>query len=218
MRIPRKKILEQKELLRQVNEFKMIHYRELILDINRSNFHLCTKVDFKAIEKKSEHKDIHETWGRLKSDTPHTYFHKTNKKGSKSKSQYIIDDDDNVYRFSDHWGAVATCEWTREGEGQLMMSVFETGDWEIGVAKLSDFKVFRRKDDRRKDYLINPEWIEQMEQFISTSKLLTEMKNSEEFKTMSNDRKKFIGENFGFFKKNIQEFYKQKHKYNERNG
>jgi len=170
MRIPRKHILEQKELINQLNSIKFVHYRDLFSEINRTNFHICTKVDFKAIKKSPEHKDIHETWGRLKNNLPHDNYYKTRK--STSKSEYIIDENDNVYRFSDHWGAVASCEWTLEGQGQLMMSVFENGDWEIGVAKLNDFKVFRRSVDRRKDFVINPKWLEKIKKFIPTKKLL----------------------------------------------
>ena len=167
MRIPRKHILEQRELINQLNSIKFVHYRDLISEIDKTNFHISTKVDFKAIEKKPEHKNIRETWGRLKHNTPHEYYYMSRK--SSSKSEYIIDEHDNVYRFSDHWGAVASCEWTREGQGQLMMSVFESGDWEIGVANLSEFKVFRRTVERKSDFVINPKWLEEMENFFLPS-------------------------------------------------
>lgn len=198
MRIPRKQILEQRNFVINLNPIKYIHYRDLYKNIDKSNFFNCTKGDFNAVEKNPEHDNIHETWSRLKHSTSHDYFYKS--KGN-HPSQYIIDNENNLYRFSNHWGAVSSCEWTREGKGQLRMSVFETGDWEIGVINLNDLKIFRRSVDRRKDKVINPEWVNQILTVIPTRNLLAELKNSDEFISMSNDRKKFIGSNYGFFRK-----------------
>lgn len=114
-----------------------------------------------------------------------------------------MDDKDNVYRFSNHWGAVASCEWTREGQGQLAMSVFESGDWEIGVANLKDFEVFRRTVDRKQDMILNPVWIEHMETLRPTSEKLNELKYHPDFKNLPSKDKQFIGENFGIFRKEL---------------
>jgi len=198
MRIPRKFIGGQREFLQSLYNIKYIHYRDLHTEIDSTNFQICTKVDFKAIEKNPDHKDIRETWGRLKASMTLTYDFT-----SRSKSQYIIDDKDNVYRFSNHWGAVASCEWTREGQGQLMMSVFECGEWEIGVANLKDFKVFRRKNDRRKDMILNPVWIEHMKSLIPTSEKLHALKYHPDFKDLPSVDKQLIGENFGIFRKEL---------------
>lgn len=198
MRIPRKFIGGQREFLQSLYKIKYIHYRDLHKEIDATNFQICTKVDFKAIEKHPDHKDIHETWGRLQNESVVTYYHK-----SKSGSRYFMDDKDNVYRFSNHWGAVASCEWTREGQGQLAMSVFESGDWEIGVANLKDFVVFRRSVDRKQDMILNPEWVEYMKTLIPTSEKLHGLKHHPDFKNLSNKDKQFIGENFGVFKKEL---------------
>jgi hypothetical protein len=200
MKIPRQHIESQKSFVEKLESTKFIHYRDLYKNIDRSNFQVCTKVDFKAIEMKPEHKSIHETWGRLKHESVLTYEHT-----SKTGSQYFIDDNDNVYRFSNHWGAVASCEWTREGKGQLMMSIFESGDWEIGVANLKDFKIFRRKNDRRVDVILNPEWINQMKKVIPTRKKLATLKGSPDFLNLPVEDKKFIGENYGFFNSRFKE-------------
>jgi len=200
MKIPRENIESQRNFVSELDGIKYIHYRELHKEIDSTNFQICTKVDFKAIEKNPEHKNIHETWGRLQNDCVVTYFHK-----SKSGSRYFIDDQENVYRFSDHWGAVASCEWTREGKGQLAMSVFESGDWEIGVANLKDFQIFRRNVDRNADILINPQWINQIIVITPLRDELQELKKQPEFKDLPVEDKKLIGESFGFFNKTLKE-------------
>ena len=198
MRIPRKFIGGQREFLQSLYNIKYIHYRDLHTEIDSTNFQICTKVDFKAIEKNPDHENIQETWGRLMHETKHDYYYK-----SKSKSEYFIDENDNVYRFSNHWGAVASCEWTREGQGQLMMSVFECGEWEIGVANLKDFEVFRRTFDRKVDKVLNPVWIEHMKSLIPTSEKLHTLKHHPDFKELPSVDKQFIGENFGIFRKEL---------------
>ena len=198
MEIPREYIIGQRNLIMKLNSVKFIHYRDLYKNIDSTNFQICTKVDFKAIEQDTTHDTIRETWGRLKNSCVVTYEFR-----SKTGSQYFIDDKDNVYRFSNHWGAVASCEWTREGEGQLMMSVFESGDWEIGVASLKDFQIFRRSVDRRVDIILNPKWIVKMKRIIPARKKLYTLKCKPEFKNLPVEDKKFIGENYGFFHKQL---------------
>ena len=198
MRIPRKHITSQREVLQRLFSIKYIHYRDRYKNIDSTNFQICTKVDFKAIEQDAAHENIRETWGRLKHENIVTYEFT-----SRSKSQYFIDDNENVYRLSNHWGAVASCEWTREGEGQLAMSVFDSGDWEIGVANLKDFVIFRRQFDRRRDMVLNPEWVEKIKKLIPTSEKLTELKFSPDFKDRPAKDKQFIGENYGMFKKEL---------------
>ncbi len=105
MEIPREDIIGQRSYIMKLNSCKFIHYRDLHKEIDSTNFQICTKVDFKAIEINPKHKNYMETWGRLKNDCVVTYEH-TSKTGSK----YFIDDKENVYRLSNHWGAVASCE------------------------------------------------------------------------------------------------------------
>ena len=198
MRIPRKHITNQREVLQRLFKIKYIHYREHYLCIDSTNFQKSTKVDFKAVEQNPAHENIYETWGRLKHENTLTYAY-----ASKTKSQYFIDDKNNLYRFSNHWGAVASCEWTREGKGQLAMSIFESGDWEIGVANLKDFEVFRRSVDRKQDKILNPEWVKRIKILIPISEKLSELKYSPDFKDRPNKDKQFIGENYGVFKKEL---------------
>lgn len=199
MEIPYTHIIHQRNFVEKLNNIKYIHYRDLYKTIDIKNFQICTKVDFKAIEQNPEHNNIQETWGRLKHNSIITYEHT-----SKTGSQYFIDDKDNVYRFSNHWGAVASCEWTREGKGQLRTSVFESGDWEIGVANLKDFKIFRRKDDRKVDIILNPVWLGEIKKIVPTKERLGKLKYSPEFKNLPIEDRKFIGENYGYFKSIIK--------------
>jgi len=196
MRIPRKHITNQREVLQRLFKIKYIHYRDHNKFIDSTNFQKSTKVDFKAIVVPGE--NIYETWGRLKHVNTLTYAYT-----SKTKSQYFIDDKRNLYRFSNHWGAVASCEWTLEGRGQLMMSIFEQGDFEIGVASLKAFKIFRRSVDRKQDKILNPEWVERIKAMIPTSEKLSELKYSPCFKDRPAKDKQFIGENYGVFKKEL---------------
>jgi len=199
MDIPRKHIMSQRNHIMRLNACKFVHYRDLHKEIDNTNFQICTKADFKAIKQPKKHKDIMETWGRLKNDCVVTYEHK-----SKTGSRYFIDDKENVYRLSNHWGAVASCEWTREGKGQLMMSVFESGDWEIGVANLKDFRIFRRKVDRRVDMILNPKWIVKMKTVVPTKEKLADLKSKPEFNDLPVEAKKFIGVNFAFFNRELR--------------
>lgn len=198
MRIPRKRIEAQRKLIYDLHQIKYVHYRDLNKDINTTNFQICTKVDFKAIPQNPKHENIWETWGRLMHEIPHDYYFK-----SRTKSEYFIDDKDNIYRFSNHWGAVASCEWTREGKGQLAMSIFECGDWEIGVANLKDFEVFRRSVDRRVDKVINPEWVTQIQTILPMKEKLEALKTDPKFKSRCDKDKMFIGKNYGFFRNEL---------------
>jgi len=193
MEIPRQYIESQRKFVENLEDIKYIHFRDLYPNIDSTNFQICTKVNFKAIE--NTHKNIRETWGRLKHNSTITYEFT-----SKTGSQYFIDDKNNIYRLSDHWGATASCEWTLEGKGQLAMSIFEKGEWEIGIANLKDFEIFRRKDDRRRDIIVNPQWINQIKTLIPVKEKLQTLMVNPEFKELSDKNKKFIGENFGFFK------------------
>jgi hypothetical protein len=114
-------------------------------------------------------------------------------------SKYIITPNGDVYRLSNHWGAVASCEWTLEGKGELCMSVFISGDWELGVANLSEFKIFRRKFDRNRDIIINPIWQEKIIKIEPVLKKLEKLKSEYIFDFLPDDDKRLIGSNVGYF-------------------
>jgi len=203
MMIPKEHIEKQKEFVMTLQDSKYLHYRDIYKNIDKYNFQICTKVDFKAVGNSCG--DIFETWDKLKQASKITYEANT-----KSGSRYFIDEYNNVYRLSNHWGAVATCEWTREGKGQLSMSIFETGEWEIGVANLKDFKIFRRKQDRNIDFIINPKWLNQMKEVIQLKKELFKLKSLPEFKELPVEDKILIGTSYHFFNKELGGIEKRK--------
>ena len=194
MDIPRQAIEDAKQLVDQLNSIKHIHYRDLYQKIVHTNFQICTKVDFNEIT--STYENIKEMWGRLKNSLePITIL----KHKSSSGSSYIVTETGDVYRFSNHWGAVASCEWTLDGTGELMMSVFTTGPWQIGVANLKDFQIFRRKNDRRVDIILNPEWVRLIKVIIPLTETLGLIKNSEDFKSLPGPDKQLVGATHGKF-------------------
>jgi len=188
MRIPRKKIGEAIKYINDNQNIKYIHYREIHKEIRADNFHISTKVDFKKVEG---------NWRSLRKKLIFDYEYK-----SKTGSKYIVTKGGTVYRYSNHWGAISSCEWTLEGKGQLMMSIFDAGDWEIGKAHLSEFKLFRRKTLPKKDYIVNPVWKNYMDKNIEPIlKIVESLKNDESFATRPIYQKKYIGVSRGILKK-----------------
>jgi hypothetical protein len=188
--IPKEHIEENLKLINELENIRYIHFRELNTTINTSNFHICTSVDFKKIE--NTHDNIHETWdfGVMKQNL--IYQHK-----SPSGSEYAITENGDVFRYSNHWGAVKSCKWMLEGNGNLLRSVFEYGEWEIGKANLSEFKIFRWKEDRNIDILLNPVWIENIKSLIPFKDNLQLLIKNPEFKSLTNEDKHLIGSTFG---------------------
>jgi len=195
-RVPRKKISEMKTLIVENQSKKYVHYRDIVKDIEVYNYHISTKVDFKKVKHGPDAK-VH--WGALRgiNKIKHEYE-------SSTGSKYFINEDDEVYRLSNHWGAVASCEWTLDGEGELMCSVFVTGPWEIGVANLSDFKLFLRKVLPKRDYRLNPEWKEKFSGLKQLRDELFEIMREEEFDSRPVIQKIFAGRSLGMFSKELK--------------
>jgi hypothetical protein len=202
MNIPRNEIANKRKFVDRLDKIKNIHYRDLHTEIDWRNFQICTKADFKEI-KKVPYYPLSWTWNELKEQHKAFYYHK-----SKTDSEYVISPQGKVYRYSNHWGAVASCEWTLDGTGQLAMSIHESGPWQIGVADLKDFEVFRRKDDRRRDMILNPEWERQIVKIIPLKKKLNGFKMSPEFKTIPIEDRKLIGQSYGKFAGCLKELKK----------
>ena len=195
MRIPKQNILKTLNTLEKLEAIRNVHFRELVKTIDHTNFQTCTRVDFKAVV--DTYGKPHETFGRLK----HQYkeellFEFTSRSGSK----YFVTSGGDVYRLSNHWGAVASCCWTREGKGELQESVFICGDWEIGVANLSEFKIFVRKNKRRVDMVINPTWVEKVKPMAKLKSRLSEIMVNEKFPKLSSEDKRLVGSTNGKLK------------------
>ena len=198
MRIPRKKIISTFNFVNNLRKIKYIHYRDLHDEIDITNFQIATCVDFKSVNIDVD-KNPHWMFNIIKDGNNIIYEYK-----SKYNSKYFITDTNDVYRLADHWGAVASCEWTLDGKGCLKTSVFITGKIELGIANLNNFTIFRRKISRRKDMVLNPEWEEMIRKIIPIRNKLFDLKNSPEFKSLSNMDKQLIGENYGFFNNELK--------------
>ena len=201
MRIPRKKIKETLNLIEESKSIKYIHYRKLYQFIDHTNFHIATKVDYTKFTKKN--KGILKLWEQIKRENKIILSYK-----STSGSKYLITEEGDVYRLSDHWGAIASCEWTLEGEGCLKQSVFLIGPLSIGVVNLSEFKIFLRKIPRKRDIIINPDWQQKLKSCEFLAKKLHDIIKCEKFKSRPLRDKKLVGESFGLInsilKKNYQ--------------
>ena len=205
MRIPRKLIADTKKLVRSYKSKKLIHYRDFYEEIDIDNFHIGTKVDFKKIVKKNKFfffikKDVNKVWEKILSENEVVFSYK-----SKSGSEYLVNNKNEIFRLADHWGAIAGCEWTLDGKGELRTNVFITGPMTIGLATLSDFISFKRRISPKKDYVVNPEWKEQLKNIKRVADQLQRLKDrKEEFKVLSNEDKNFIGVNCGNFRYEIR--------------
>jgi hypothetical protein len=190
MRIPRKRILLAQKLLAELKPIKYSHFRDIYQNIDHTNFQTATKTDFKRIPIVN---NVHYTWNKI-SKVFADYIILTYE--SKTHSKYIVLENGDIYRLSNHWGAVSTCEWTLEGEGELRCSVFVTGEWEIGVSNLSEFSIFRRKQPRRIDFVLNPEWQKQVSSVVSLKDELYKLRSKYIFNFMPQEVRKTIGTSY----------------------
>ncbi len=191
MEIPRQKIQEADAFVRNLQKIKFVHYRDCYTHVDTTNFQISTKADFKEV-KIDEGKNAQWQFNLIAELPTIVYKFK-----SKTGSQYLIDKDNNLYRLSNHWGAVASCVWTLEGRGELCMSLMICGEWELGVANLKDFTIYRRRQEKRRDFILNPLWIQQIKLLIPIQEKLQEIKFSPEFKELSSDDKNLIGTSWG---------------------
>lgn len=102
-----------------------VSYREVKKDVDLSDFYEATSVEFTKI---SSDKSVFSFWEGLKSDKDLKWHH-----SPLSNSEYLVNHHTgDIYRFSDHWGKVASCEWSLNDE--------PTEGWNIGVANIKSFK------------------------------------------------------------------------------
>jgi hypothetical protein len=198
MNIPRDEIRQGFKLISSVP--KHVHYRDIHLEIDETNYQTCTRVDFEPIE--MSYADIMETWGRLK----HTFKNQITSEYEShavSGSKYFTTKGGFVYRLSDHWGVVKTCIWTRAGEGNFVASLMLSGPVEIGRAHLSEFEIHRMKTHWKRDLIINPEWVDKMLTLVDLTNRLSVLKQDPEFKDLPVEDKKMIGYSGGMFTKHL---------------
>ena len=102
-----------------------VSYREVKKDVDLSDFYEATSVEFTNL---SSDKSIFSFWESLKSNKDLKWH-----QSPLSNSEYLVNHHTgDIYRFSDHWGKVASCEWSlkdKPAEG-----------WSVGVANIQSFK------------------------------------------------------------------------------
>lgn len=102
-----------------------VSYREVKKEVDLSDFYEATSAEFTKI---SSDKSVFSFWEGLKSDKDLKWHH-----SPLSNSEYLVNHHTgDIYRFSDHWGKVASCEWSLNDDS--------TEGWSIGVANIQSFK------------------------------------------------------------------------------
>ena len=102
-----------------------VSYREFKKDVDLSDFYEATSVEFTKL---SSDKSVFSFWEGLKSDKDLKWHH-----SPLSNSEYLVNHHTgDIYRFSDHWGKVASCEWSLNDDS--------TEGWSVGVANIQSFK------------------------------------------------------------------------------
>ena len=102
-----------------------VSYREVKKDVDLSDFYEATSAEFTKI---SSDKSVFSFWEGLKSDKDLKWHH-----SPLSNSEYLVNHHTgDIYRFSDHWGKVASCEWSLNDDS--------TEGWSVGVANIQSFK------------------------------------------------------------------------------
>jgi hypothetical protein len=179
-----------------IDNKKMVPFRSIIKEVTRYNFHISSQVDFKEIKLTSHFKDIRDLWSSL-SDKG------TNFK-SRGGSEYWISSD-MIYRISDHWGGVASCNWTIEGEGDPNFQIKKEGPFRIGWAPMKDFEVYHVRF--KKQDLIDPEWCDEIiKPLTETLEDLLQIKEEVwEDPRVPGETKGFIGKHIYKYKKTITE-------------
>lgn len=179
-----------------INDKKMVPFRSIIKEVSRNNFHISSQVDFKEIHLTSHFNDIRELWATL-SDKG------TNFK-SRGGSEYWISDK-TIYRLSDHWGGVASCFWTIEGEGDPNFQIEKIGPFRIGWAHIKDFKDYHVRF--KKQDLIDPEWCDEIiKPLTETLEDLLKIKEAVwEDAEVPGETKGFIGKHIYKYRKTITE-------------
>ena len=96
-----------------------VSYREVKKEVDLSDFYEATSAEFTKIP---SDKSFFSFWEDLK------WHH-----SPLSNSEYLVNHHTgDIYRFSDHWGKVASCEWSMNDD--------PTEGWSIGVANIQSFK------------------------------------------------------------------------------
>lgn len=103
--------------------------KEVIPQVTIDDYYLDTETVFSSIVGKEDNwKDIDDRWDNMKNSGKY-HWHKS----PKSSSEYLIDESNgDVFRFSDHWGRVASCTWGLISDNE--------NKWDIAKSNIKDFE------------------------------------------------------------------------------
>jgi GNAT superfamily N-acetyltransferase len=174
----------------KINPVPMVPFRSVVKEVTRNNFHISTQADYKEIHLTSHFENIHHLWSTL-SDKG------TNFK-SRGGSQYWISDK-AIYRLADHWGGVASCFWTIDGEGDPNFQTKKEGPFRIGWAFMKDFSPYTVNFKR--DNLIDPKWCDKIRKPLKEA-----LEDLEEIKKEIWEEEGVSGEVKGFIGKHIYRY------------
>lgn len=130
----------------------VVSYRQVYTKITVDDYYVQTAVTFKTIYPDTvdvnKYEDIEKFWEEIKKKGKF-------KQSPLSNSEYVLVGTD-IYRFSNHWGKVASCMWGLTG--------LQNGVWDIGKANIKDFKIVEGSDKYPVGNYVtdNPEYTEKV--------------------------------------------------------
>jgi hypothetical protein len=147
---------EEDALKKYSGEPQYISLADYYGKVDADNYYVATDANFGEIAS-GDYKKVQGEWDKMKESGKYEWH-----QSPYSLSEYLIDKGNwDVYRFSDHWGKVASCEWTLNGEAKQ-------NHFAIGKANLKDFT--------RKNYGIeNPAFDKYKAEFNVLSKQFSEL-------------------------------------------
>lgn len=128
---------------RKVNEVpRFISAKQAMPQVTLKDYYLDTETTFKSICPADEKwRETEERWEKMKKDPKLEWHH-----SPKSSSQYLIDESTgDIYRYSDHWGSVASCSWHLDSQKE--------DGWDIAKSNIRNFE----RLDIRNNYF-NPQY------------------------------------------------------------
>ena len=138
-------------LLRSDKISEYVDYRSVIPTPSMNDYYVATRAEFKnvgAVPTIANERRMHDTWVQalLAAEAENMATWEEMKesgqyefqKSPKSDSEYLLDrQTGDIYRFSNHWGVVASCEW---GIDQFLANEAGNGMYQIAKCNISDFK------------------------------------------------------------------------------
>lgn len=196
--------LEIKDIINKYNLFfseidniapRFMSAVELMPNVTIDDYFLDTETNFHSIANIIYNKngsnvlELDKIWEDMKNSGEYIF-----KKSPKSNSEYLINKNNgDIYRYSDHWGRVASCRWTLDD--------YYGGD--VSIAK-SNIKNFNRRKDSMSVYF-NPQHKECVIKTIKNT--FPEIKNilteNEKFYVTEKAKKQLIDFAKNMFKKYV---------------